>query len=1268
MALNDRSRVVDTSIESEMKTSYIDYSMSVIVSRALPDVRDGLKPSQRRILVAMNDLNLAPGRPYRKCAKIAGDTSGNYHPHGEQVVYPTLVRLAQDWVMRYPLVDGQGNYGSIDGDAPAAMRYCVAGQTLIATPGGTIRIDALAPGITPNADRDVHLSLFDHAARSVHASKLFHSGDHPTLRLRTREGFELIGTGNHPALCLADVAGVPRLSWKRMENIAAGDRVVISRTPRPLGARLAERERQTATLLGAFIAEGFISESRAGFNNIDRGYFETVVAAYDAVVGGPRYLSSRRIASGSELLELDIQNLAALRRSPLGEVEGKAKEKRIPDSVWRARGNLKRAFLQSLFHGDGSSSLLPRHTIQISYSTYSEQLARDVQLLLLEFGVIGRICRYEKGEYKVVITNRRDARRFAGEVGFLGRKQEKLLRELSEIPEASSALSHDHVPFLAEYVRSQPNSSWRDRDWLARHNIDRIERWEQGGAAILERIESAEARKVAAPLATADYYYAEVESVVDAGVRPVYSVRVDTDEHAFVTNGFVSHNTEARLTALAVEMLADLEKNTVDFRPNYDETREEPTVLPGVVPNLLINGCSGIAVGMATEVPPHNLGEICDAIVHVIDHPEAEAADLLRIVSGPDFPTGGIIYGTQGIRDCYLTGRGLLKVRAKVQVEEGKAGRMSLVATEIPFQVNKTALLEKIAELVRDGKVSGISDLRDESDRDGMRIVIELKKDANPKVVLNQLFVHTPLQTTFGAILLGLVNQRPQVLTLRALIDQYVSHRQIVVRRRPEFDLAEAEKRAHILEGLKIALDHLDAVIALIRAAKDVETARAGLMTEFKLSEIQSNAILEMRLARLTALERGKIEQEYLEVIQLIEKLRSILASPQKMLAIIQDEVRRLKEKYGDPRKTLIVSEEGEIGYEDTIEQKDMVITISHAGYIKRQEISAYRSQRRGGKGVIGARTKEEDYIEHLFIANTHAYLLFLTDRGRCYWLKVHEVEQAGRMARGRPLVNHLEGLGRDERVQAVVAVKEFDEQHYLVCATRKGLIKKTVLSKYNHPLKGGIKAILLEEGDALIEAIVTDGTQDMIIAKKKGLAVRFHESDVRATGRTSYGVKAVTLDEEGDEVVSMVGVKRQATLLTVCANGYGKRSEIAEYRVSHRGAKGIITIKTTERNGEVVAVKEVVDGDELMIITRSGQLIRMPVKGISIMGRNTQGVRLVNLTASEGEGEAAPDLVAGVTRVVSEDDEGSAAGEAAAAEGEALAGASEAGEETPSS
>src|SRR5262249_1891720 len=609
-------------------------------------------------------------------------------------------------------------------------------------------------------------------------------------------------------------------------------------------------------------------------------------------------------------------------------------------------------------------------------------------------------------------------------------------------------------------------------------------------------------------------------------------------------------------------------------------------------------------------------------------------------------------------------GRGAMRMRSKVQVEEGKGGRMSLVATEIPFQVNKTSLLEKIAEMVRESKIAGISDLRDESDRDGMRIVVELKKDANPKVVLNQLFVHTPLQTSFGAIMLALVDNRPQVLTLRGLLDQYVRHRREVVKRRTEFDLAEAEKRAHVLEGLKIALDPLDEVIALIRKSQDPETARTGLMAQFKLTEVQASAILEMRLQRLTGLEREKIQAEYLEVIQLIEQLKSILASEKKMLGIIQDEVRRLRDKYGDDRRTQIVAEEGEIHYEDTIEQKDMVITISHAGYIKRQEISAYRAQRRRGKGVIGARTKEDDFIEHLFIANTHAYLLFLTDKGRCYWLKVHEIEQAGRMAKGRPLVNHLEGMARDERVQAVVAVKAFDDQHYLVCATKKGLIKKSKLSLYGNVRKAGINAVLLEEGDALIEAIITDGTQDVILAKRKGLAIRFHESEVRAMGRTAYGVKAVTLDDEQDEAVSMAGVKRQATLLAVTENGYVRARVIAGCRATYSGGKGIITVKDAERDGHVVAVKEVVDGDELMIITRQGQMIRMPVRGISVLGRNTQGVRLVNL-APAGDGQLLPDAVSGVTRVVSDEEDGSSngGGDAAAPELEPDAGADEAPE-----
>jgi len=807
-----KERIKAVYIEDEMKSSYIDYAMSVIVSRALPDMRDGLKPVQRRVLVAMRDLNLLHDHPFRKSAKITGDVTGNYHPHGTVAVYETMVRLAQDFSMRYPLVDGQGNFGSVDGDAAAAERY-----------------------------------------------------------------------------------------------------------------------------------------------------------------------------------------------------------------------------------------------------------------------------------------------------------------------------------------------------------------------------------------------------------------------------------TEARLTLVAEEMLRDIEKNTVDFRPNYDETRQEPGVLPALVPNLLVNGASGIAVGMATNIPPHNLGEICSAIVKVIQEPEVTPEELLSIVQGPDFPTGGIIYGRQGIRNCYLSGKGLIVVRARALIEtQEKSGREFIIINEIPYQVNKSSVLEKIAELVREGKITGISDVRDESDRDGMRILIELKKDAQPRVVLNQLFKHTQLQSTFGANMIALVKNRPRVLTLREMIDVYIEHRQVVVRRRTQFDLDEAEKRAHILEGLKIALDHIDEIIALIKKSPDVDTARQGLMQKFKLSEIQAQAILDMRLQRLTGLERKKVEDEYVEVIKLIEKLKGILASPRKIMEIIKNEVLELRNKHADERRTEIMAAVDEFDVEDLIAEEDMVITISHSGYIKRLPVSTYRRQKRGGRGITGAATKEEDFIEHLFIASTHTYILFLTDKGRCYWIKVHEIPQAGRLSRGKPIVNMIQ-LGKDERMAAFVRTKEFEDTHYLVIATRKGMIKKTVLSAYGNPRRDGIIAIGLDESDNVIDAWITDGTQDIILAKKQGKAIRFQEKKVRPMGRTAGGVRGVWLDKN-DEVVSMLSVTGEGTLLVVTENGYGKRSPVDEYRLTGRGGKGIITVKNTPRNGSVKSLKQVGDDDELMIITAKGVIIRLPIRGVSVMGRNTQGVKLIQL--DEG------DKVVDVARVVAGSEE----------------------------
>jgi DNA gyrase subunit A len=806
-------RVVPIYIEDEMRNSYIDYSMSVIVSRALPDVRDGLKPVHRRVLAGMRDLNLTHDRPHRKSAKVTGDVHGNYHPHGPAAIYDTMVRMAQDFSMRYPLIDGQGNFGSIDGDSAAAERY-----------------------------------------------------------------------------------------------------------------------------------------------------------------------------------------------------------------------------------------------------------------------------------------------------------------------------------------------------------------------------------------------------------------------------------TEVRLTEFAEELLRDLDKGTVDFEPNYDGTREVPIVLPALVPNLLVNGSSGIAVGMATNIPPHNLNEIVDAVAAMIDDPEITDVALLDIVKGPDFPTGGVINGLHGIRDSYLTGRGLIVVRAKARFETLRGGRDAIIVEEIPYQVNKTNLLEKIALNVKEGRIHGISDLRDESDREGMRIVIELKRDADGQVVLNQLYKHSQMQATFGAIMLALVGNRPQVLTLRQMIGHFIEHRREVVVRRTRFELEEAEKRAHILEGLKICVDNIDEIVKLIRAAADTASARTELMQRFALSEIQAQSILEMRLQRLTGLERQKIEDEYRELLVEIDRLRGILEDPAKVMQIVKEETLDLKEKYGDERRTEINTvglEDFEV--EDLIADEDMVITITHYGYVKRLPVTTYRSQRRGGRGVRGATAKEEDWIEHLFIASTHSNLLIFTTEGRCYRLKVHEIPQASRTAKGRAMVNLL-SLRPEERVAAVVPVREFDETHYLVLATRNGVIKKTTIGAYAFVRRTGIFAINLDEGDHLIEAVLTDGQQQIILAKREGRAIRFPERMVRPMGRTARGVRGVSLDSPEDEVVAMVTGGTDEHLLVVTKHGYGKRSPLADYRVTGRGGVGVITVKASERNGPVVALKKVVDDDELMIMTKNGVIIRLPIKGVSLQGRNTQGVRLINLEPG--------DEVIDVARVANEDDE----------------------------
>ncbi len=686
---------------------------------------------------------------------------------------------------------------------------------------------------------------------------------------------------------------------------------------------------------------------------------------------------------------------------------------------------------------------------------------------------------------------------------------------------------------------------------------------------------------------------------------------------------------EARLAAIADEVLTDIEKNTVDFMPNFDASLTEPTVLPALLPNLLINGSSGIAVGMATNMPPHNLSEIVDGLVYLLDNPDAEVKDLMRYVKGPDFPTGGLICGKSGIKEAYSTGKGKLTLRARASIERQKQGKDSIIITEIPYQTNKSALIESIAALVEEKKIDGISDVRDESDKEGLRVVIELRRDCEPQIVLNQLYKHTQMEVTFGIINLALVDGRPRVLDLKQLMSQYILHRKEIIRRRTLFDLEKAKQRAHILEGLKIALKFLDQIIKLIKTSKTVPAAKEALVKNYDLTEAQAQAILEMQLQRLTALERDKLEAEYLELIKKIQLYESILASGKKIEGIIKEELSELKKKYGDERLTEIVAEAEEIEIEDLIAEEDVVITISHSGYLKRLPVSAYRKQKRGGKGVTGAEVREEDFIEHLFVASTKDYLLMFTDKGRVHWLKVYEIPQGSRIAKGRAIINLLQ-VASDEKISATIPVKEFSEDKFLVMVTKQGIIKKTSLSEYSNPRKGGIIGITLEKDDELIEVKLTDGKQELLLATRYGKAIRFPESQVRQMGRAARGVKGISLSKK-DELIAMEIAQKDDTVLTVTESGFAKRTPINQYRLQRRGGKGIINVKVTSKNGPAVRLKAVSDNDELMVITQNGMFLRCLVKDIRSTGRSAQGVRLIKL--------ADKDRVSSVAHVVVEEE-----------------------------
>ena len=1218
-------------IQEEMERSFLDYAMSVITARALPDARDGLKPVHRRILYGMYAGGLRPDRKHQKSAAAVGDVMGKFHPHGDQSIYDALARMAQDFSLRYPLIDGHGNFGTPDpNDRPAAMRYCTEYNTRVRLADGTtLRIGELAEA-SPNSEVDLALKVLDRDGNPVLATKFFHSGEHPTLRLRTREGFEVTGTHNHPVLCLEQMAGVPVLQWKLLDEVEPGARVVVSRSMGDDG-NATQDELDAAFLAGAWVAEGFASVGRAGFNNTDRVYFDAVVAAFDRVIGGARYVNARALPSGKTLHELDVQDTSAWTQSNLTALTGaKSAEKSIPEFVWHAGLGVKQAFLQSLFEGDGCASYLGKNTVQITYSTRSEQLARDVQHLLLEFGVVCRRAEYANGEIKLVIGNRRDANLFARRVGFWGAKQEKLEQILDALPGALSSNDVDRIPFLAEYVRAESGARGVDKKWLEKHSFDRTADWECRGHEILSHIPSLEVKQVIAPLVASGWYFATVESVTDAGMQPVFSIRVDSDDHAFLAAGFVNHNTESKLAPLAMQLLGEIDEDTVDFTPTYDGNTVEPVVLPARFPNLLVNGGGGIAVGMATNIPPHNLGEVIDAVQHLLEHPDASVTDLMQFVKGPDFPSGALILGRSGIHDAYTTGRGSIKMRAVAEVEEGRKGDMRIAVTQVPYQTSVEVIGQKIAELVNDRKIEGIRDVRNESSGDTTRLVVELKRDANAQVVLNLLYKHTPMQTNFPVHMLALVDNVPKLLDLKTALAVYIEHQKEIIQRRTEFRLRKAKEREHIVEGLVKALDMIDAIIALIRGSEDADGAKAGLMAApFEFTDVQAQHILDMQLRRLTQLDGKKLRDELEELRATIAELQSILDSPSKLAAVIKEELAEVRDKFADDRRTELTSDVGDLDVLDLIDDEEVIVVLSSKGYIKTVAADAFRRQGRGGRGVRGGNLRDEDFVAHLLTSTAHSYLLFFSNRGKSYRLRAHEIPMKERTARGTALVNLLP-LDADERIQAVIDTRTYEDGSFLFFATKNGMVKKTKMQEYDSPLaRNGLIAINLQPGDELVRVIQTTGENDIFLVSKGGMTIRFAEGDVRAMGRATAGVRGMKLKNDDDAVVGAAVAQDGEVMLFVSSSGHGKRTKLENFNRQGRGGQGVRGMKITASRGSVVAAFTVAPADEILVFSSGGNIIRMDAKEISAQGRDATGVRVARLEDGETVSAVAPVLEA---------------------------------------
>ncbi|MFW6282712.1 MAG: DNA gyrase subunit A [Minisyncoccales bacterium] len=1226
--------ISNTEISVEMRKAYLDYAMSVIVSRAIPSIEDGLKPVQRRILYSMHLMGLKPNTSTKKSARVVGDVIGKFHPHGDSAVYEAMVRMAQDFSLRYPLVFGQGNFGSIDGDPPAAMRYCVTGDTRIITDKGLKKIKNISD------KEDIKINILSKDKKINSASKWFDSGEHETLKITTSKGYELSGSKNHPILILTkDKFGKPITMWKMLGDIEEGDIAILDRREDnfwpeksvDLKRYFPKKEKRIKKrilpeklnadlgfLLGLLTAEGTLKENKIEFCNSDNSLVKDFVKKWEKLFPDSKlHLFEREPSSYGKKnyfrLECHCKYIVDF-LSNIGLKADNSEKRRVPFLIFESPKEVASSFFKGYFEGDGSISYSNK-MVELSCCSKSELLIKDIQVFLLRFGIdsFKRFDKY-KNIHKLYLRGKRNILRFYKNINFASETKKKKI-ELVLLNYKKEYSNSDFVPFISDFVRSLSRN-----EFILKNNFDRYNNMKKNS----EKVCSLVMQKTGLDLTPTFKYFLEynylfdsVCSVENTGVKRVYSVKVDSNCHSFISEGFISHNTEAKLKPISSESLQDIDKETVNFIPNYDNSLNEPELLPGKLPLLMLNGATGIAVGMATSIPPHNLTELSDAIIAYIKNPDVSIEELCEIVKGPDFPTGGVVQGD--MKELYKTGRGRLVLRGKTSIEEIKK-KPAIIITEVPYMINKASLVTQIATLVQAKKLKNISDLRDESSKGKIRIVIELKKDTNPQFVINALYKYTRLQDSFNSNFLALVGRQPKVLGLKDVLREYVEYRKKVITKRVKFDLKKAKERQEIVEGLLVALKNIDEIISMIKKSKATAEASENLIKKFKLTKRQAQAILETKLQQLTSMEQDKLKKEFEELKKRIAEDEKILGDINEVLKIITKEVKEIRDKYGDNRKTNVVKRISDISEKDLVQERDVVVTITEKGYCKRMDIQTYREQKRGGRGVIGSSLSSDDFVNQMITCSTHDYLLFFTSRGRVLWLKSYEIPSAERYSKGRSLVNLLSL--KDESVKKVISVKNFED--YLFMATKKGIVKRISLSNFSKPRASGVKAINLpnDDSDFLIGIDIVKDKQEILLATKKGQAIKFNSGDIRAMGRASYGVTGIKLSK-GDEVVSLEVLDTES-ILTITKNGYGKRTAVEDYRKTARAGKGVINIKTSPKTGDVVTTIAVNEKDNIIITTAKGIVMRTSLENIRVMGRATQGVKIVKLQ----QGDYVTDLV----------------------------------------